>query len=103
LGVKTADKRRLNELRAEVGAKDSFKMKLWRSKLNRAGHVEGMGDEKLAEIRCLGCGGKRTRERPTMRLEDCVKRDLGRVDGEWRTTATNRSWRLLIQNAVGEK
>ena len=33
-----------------------------------------------------------------MRWEDCVRRDLGRVGGEWRTTATDKSWKLLIEN-----
>jgi len=36
-------------------------------------------------------------------MEDCVKRDLERVGGEWRTTAKDRSsWRLLIENTVKE-
>ena len=39
-----------------------------------------------------------------MRRQDCVKRDLERVGGEWRTTAKDRrSWRLVIQNTVREK
>ena len=39
-----------------------------------------------------------------MRWEDCVKKDLERVGGEWRTTAKDRrSWSLLIQNEVTEK
>ena len=47
VGVKTADKRRVDELRVEVGVKERFKKKLVRSSLTRAGHVERMGDEKL--------------------------------------------------------
>ena len=36
-----------------------------------------------------------------MRREDCVKRDLERVGGEWRTTAKDKwSWRLVIENAA---
>ena len=36
-----------------------------------------------------------------MRWEDCIERDMGRVGGEWRTTANDRRiWRLLIENAV---
>ena len=39
-----------------------------------------------------------------MRREDCVKRDLEIVGGEWRTTAKDRSnWRLFIENVVREK
>ena len=49
-------------------------------------------------------GGKRGRVRRRMRWEDCVKRDIESVGGEWRTTAKyRRSWRLVIENAVREK
>ena len=42
--------------------------------------------------------------RPIIRWEDCVKRDLERVGGEWRTTAKDRrSWRLVMENAVRRK
>ena len=44
--------------------------------------------------------GKR---RKTKKTENCAKRDLERVRGEWRTTAKDRrSWRLLIENVVRE-
>ena len=49
VGVKTADKRRMDKLRMDIGAKDSFKKKLVRSRLKWAGHVERKGDEKLAK------------------------------------------------------
>ena len=39
------------ELKVAVGVKESFKKKLVRSRLTWAGHVERMGDEKLAGIR----------------------------------------------------
>ena len=45
--------------------------------------------------------GKMMQGRPSMRVEDCVKRGLERVGGEWRITAIGRrSWRLLKENAV---
>ena len=44
-----ADKRRMDELRLEAGVKERFKKKLVRSRLKRGGHVERMGDEKLAK------------------------------------------------------
>ena len=47
VGVKKADKRRTDELRVEVGVKDSFKKTLVRSALKWAGHMERMRDEKL--------------------------------------------------------
>ena len=39
--VKITDKRRMNELRVEVGMKDSFKKKLATSRLTRAGVKNG--------------------------------------------------------------
>ena len=42
--MKRVDKRRMDELRVEVGVKDSFQNKLVRSRLKWAGHVERMGD-----------------------------------------------------------
>ena len=48
MGVKGADKKRKDDMRERVGVKECFKKKLTRSKLKLAGHVEGMGNEKLA-------------------------------------------------------
>ena len=73
----------MDELKVEVRVKDSFKMKPARSRLMWAGHVERMGDEKLAkraDAQKVEC--KRMRGRPRMRREVCVKTDLGRVGGE---------------------
>ena len=76
----------MDELRVEVGVKESFKKKLVRSWLKWAGQVDRMGDEKLAKrADAQKVEGKGRRGRP--RREDCVKRDLERVGGEWRTTA----------------
>ena len=49
----------MDELKGEIGVKESFKRKLVRRRLKWAGHVERIGDEKLAEIRCLESGGKK--------------------------------------------
>ena len=54
----------MDELRVEVGVKESFKKKLVRSRLKWSGQAERMGDEKLAEIRYPKSGGKRLRGRP---------------------------------------
>ena len=42
--------------------------------------------------------GKGRGRRLRMRWEDCVKRDLERVGGVWRTTAPDGRWRLVIEN-----
>ena len=38
-----------------------------------------------------------------MRWEECAKRDIERVGGEWRRTSKDRSLRLGIENAVRDK
>ena len=92
-------RRRQGQQRVEFGVKESFKKKLVRSRLKWARHVERMRDGKMAESRCPERGGK-TEAR---KAEDCVKRDLERVGGEWRTAAKDRSWRLLIEAIVRER
>ena len=49
MAVERADKRRMNELRVEVGVKERFKKKLVRIRLKWAGHVESIGVEQLAK------------------------------------------------------
>ena len=49
MGVKIADKRRMDELRVEVRLNENAKKKLIRSRLKWAGRVERMGDEKVAK------------------------------------------------------
>ena len=72
-GVTRADRRRMVELMEE---------RLVRSRLQWAGHVERMADDRLpkraAELREQG---RRRRGRPRLRWEDCVKRDV-RTAGE---------------------
>ena len=64
-----------------------------------------MGEKPLAK-RADGHNVERKgrRGRPIMLWEDCVKRDLERVGGEWRSIAKYiRSWRLVKENAVREE
>ena len=62
VGVKRANKRRMDELRVEVGVRETFKKKLVRGRVKWAGHVERMGDENLAKSRCPEGGGKEMRK-----------------------------------------
>ena len=92
----------MDELRMEVGVKESFKKNMVTSRLKWVGHVERMGDEKLAK------GADAQKVEGEMRWgklrANCVTRDLERVGGEWRTTARDRrSWRVLTDNAMREK
>ena len=65
-----------------------FKKKLMRGRFKWAVHVKRVVDEKPTKRSdAQKVEGKWRRGRPRMRWEDCVKRDLERVGGEWRTTA----------------
>ena len=95
------DKRRMDELRVEVGVKESFKKNLVMSRLKWVGHVERMGDEKLAK------GADTQKVEGKMRQgrlrANSITRDLERVGGEGRTTAKDRrSWNLVTENATIE-
>ena len=60
----------MDEQKVEDGVKESLKKKLVRSRLKWAGHVERMGDEKLAKRSdTQKVEGKRRRVRPRMRWE----------------------------------
>ena len=73
------------ELREETGVQRSLTERLVRSRLQWAGHVERMADDRLpkraAELREQG---RRRRGRPRLRWEDCVKRDVRRKTGRRR-------------------
>ena len=61
--------------------------------------MEGLRLTKRADV--LGVEGRRRRVRPILRWEDCVKRDLEGVGGEWRMRARDRGeWRLLMETVV---
>ena len=64
--VTRADRRRVVELREETGATRSLTERLARSRLQWAGHVERMADDRLpkrtAELREEGCRQEQTME-----------------------------------------
>ena len=71
--------------------------------MKRAGHVERMGNEKLADIRCPESGGDKEARKTRMRWKDCVRRDLERVGGQGRTTTADLgSWRPVIEDLMRE-
>ena len=91
--VKRADRRRMVDLRDEMGGQSSLteSERLVRSRLQWAGHVERMADDRLpkraAELREAG---RRRRGRPRLRWEDCVKRDVKKTgeEGDWKKKTT---------------
>ena len=73
--------------------------RLVRSRLQWAGHVERMADDRLpkraAELREQG---RRRRGRPRLRWEDCVKRDVKKTgeEGDWKKKTGDRGgWRRI--------
>ena len=74
----------------EVGVKDSFKNKLVRSRLTRAGHVERMRDEKTDKEKRCPENGREGGEEDRNCDGDCIKRDVERVGEESRKRAADR-------------
>ena len=78
-----ADRRRMAELREETGVQRSLTERLVRSRLQWAGHVERMADDRLPKrVAELRQQGRRRRGRPRLRWEDCMKRDLRKTGEE---------------------
>ena len=81
----------MEELREEVGVRESLTRKLVRSWLKWAGRVERMEGVRLTKRADeLGVEGGRRRGRQRLRWVDCVKRDLVKMGGEWGMKARDR-------------
>ena len=64
-----------------------------RSRLQWAGHVERMADDRLPKRAAkLREEGRRRRGRPMLRWEDCVKRDVRKIGEEedWKKKTRDR-------------
>ena len=75
-----------------------------RSRLQWAGHVERMADERLPKRATeLREQGRRRRGRPILRWEDCIKRDVKKTgeEGDWKKKSGDREgWRRIADEAV---
>ena len=92
--VTQEDRRKMKELREEIGMKKHLKMKVTGSRMRWAGHMQRMGEDRLSKGAWKAEGGGRRRGRPKLRWKDCVKRDLKRAGTngqEWKTG----KWRTL--------
>ena len=92
------------ELREETGVQRSLTERLVRSRLQWAGYVERMADDRLpkraAELREQG---RRRRGRPRLCWEDFVKRDVKKTgeEGDWKKKTGDRGgWRRIADEAV---
>ena len=83
--TKKVDRRRMNDLRREVGMQCSLTGRLVRSRMRWAGHLVRMDASKLAK-RAEVEKHQGRRKRPQLRWEDCVRRDMRRSveDERWR-------------------
>ena len=103
-GVRRVERRRMKDLREEVGSKACIVGKIVKSRMKWAGHMVRMNDDKLPKrAETNRQEGSRKRGRPQLRWEDCVKRDLRKAKEEekWREKANNRDrWKLITNVAV---
>ena len=102
-GVKRVERRRMKDLR-EVGTKGCIVGKIVKSRMKWAGRMVRMKDDKLPKrSETKKQEGFRKRERPQLRWEDCVKRDLRKAEEEekWREKANHRDqWKQITKVAV---
>ena len=84
----------------------SLTERLVRSRLQWAGHVGRMVDDRLpkraAELREEG---RRRRGRPMLRWEDCVKRDVKKTgeEGDWKKKTRYRGWWKRLADEMVKK
>ena len=94
--VTRADRRIMVELREETGVQRGLTARQVSSRLQWAGHVEMMANDRrprrAAELRGEGRG---RRGRPRLRWEDCVKRDVRKAGEEedWKKTRDRGGWK----------
>ena len=82
-GVTMADRRMMVELREETGVQRSLTERLVRSRLQWAGNVERMADDRLPKRAAELCEqGRRRRGRPRLRWNDGDKRDARKAGEE---------------------
>ena len=88
----------------DVSAEVLDRERLVRSRVQWAGHVERMADDRLPKRAAdLREQGRVRRGRPRLRWEDCVKRDVKKAgeEGEWnKKTGDRGGWTILADEAV---
>ena len=100
-GVKRMDRRRMDELREEVGIQKCLMGRLVKSRMKSAGHVERMKEDRLPRMAYVH---QERRGRPRMRWRDCIERDMRKAeleDVDWRMVAQDRGqWRMVVHPAA---
>ena len=100
-GVKKMDRRRMDELREEVGIQKCLMGRLAKSRMKWTGHVERMKEDRLPRMAYVHQEKvKRKSGRPRMRWRDCIERDMRKAeleDVDWRMVAQDRGqWRRVV-------
>ena len=92
------------ELREETGVQRSLTVKLVRRRLQWAGHIERMADDRRPKTAAeLRVEGRRKLGSPRLRWEDCVKRDarkLGEEEDWKKKTRDMGGWTRLSDETV---
>ena len=100
-GVRRVERRRMKDLREEVGSKACIVGKIVKSRMKWAGHMVRMKDDKLPKrAETKKQEGSRKLGRPQLRWKDCVKRDLRKAEEEekWREKANNGDqWKQITK------
>ena len=103
-GVRRVERRRMKDLREEVGTKACIVGNVVKSRMKWTGHKVRMEDERLPNRsetkKKEGC---RKRGRPQLRWEDCVTRDLRKAEEEekWREKDHDRDqWKQITKVAT---
>ena len=106
-GVRLADKRRLKELREEVGLDRTVTQRVVEKRLKWAGHLARMEEDRLAKRAARNDGSQsRSRGRPRIRWSDCIKRDLTGVNAdkhswwEWVAAKDVSEWSRIVTQTV---
>ena len=84
----------------------SFTGKLVRSRLQWAGRLERMADDRLPKRAAELCvEGRRRRGKPRLRWEDCVKRDASKAgEGEdWKKKIRDRGGWIRVSDEAAKK
>ena len=87
------------EVREEAGVQGSLTERLVRSRLQWAGHVGRMADDRLPKRAAELC------EEGRRRWDDCVKRDVKKTGEEedWKKKAGDRGWWKRLSDEVVKK